>query len=51
MVADLSVDGVGEIDRGRSERHFLDHALGREHIDYIMKEIELDRIHELTVVR
>ena len=50
MIADFRVDGIGKIDRRRPQRHLLDHALRREHIDHIVEQIEFDRVHELAII-
>src|SRR4029077_16163195 len=46
-VADLGVDGVGEIDRGGTDRHGDDVALRGEDEPLVLLEIELQRLEEL----
>ena len=46
-VADVGVDLVGEVQRGRARRQRLDLPLGREHEDLVLEEVDLQRLHEL----
>ena len=47
MVADIGMHVVGKIDDGRAARHSHDLALGREHIDLVREEVDLDVLEEL----
>jgi hypothetical protein len=49
-VADLRVDLVGEVQRGRAGGQRLDLALGREDEDLLVEEVDLQRLHELLGV-
>src|SRR6058998_3582999 len=50
VIADLSVDGIREID-GRGALHQLLHrALGGKDVDHVRVEVQLDGLHELPVV-
>ncbi len=46
-VADLGVDGVGEVDRRGTDRQGDDVALGGEDEDLVLLEVELQRLEEL----
>ena len=46
-VADIGVDAVGEVERGRAGGQVLDVALGREHEDLVLEDVELDPLDEL----
>ena len=49
-VPDLGVDDVGEVDRRRAGRQRDDLALGREDVDLVLLEVELERLEELDRV-
>ena len=49
-VAHLGVDGVGEVDRRRAGRQRDDLALGREDVDLVLLQVELQRLEELDRV-
>src|SRR5215510_279630 len=51
MIADFGMDRIRKIDWGRSLRQLFYNPLGCKHVYHIVKEIELDRIHELSIVR
>ena len=46
MVADFGVHGVGEVDRRRALDQGDDPALGREDVDLVLTEVELERFEE-----
>ena len=46
-VADVGVDGVGEVERGRARREVLHLALRREDEDLVLEEVDLQRLEEL----
>ena len=46
-VADVAVDGVGEVDHRRAARQRHDLALGREHVDRVGEQVDLDVVPEL----
>ena len=50
LVADLGVDRVGEVDRGGAAGQRLHLALGREAVDLLGVEVELERVQELVGV-
>ena len=50
-VADVGVDAIGEVERRRAGRQVLDVALGREHEDLVLEDVELDALDELGRVR
>ena len=50
-VADVGVDPVGEVERGRAGRQVLDVAARREHEDLVLEDVELDPLDELGRVR
>src|SRR5215212_4965207 len=50
-VADVCVDGVGEVDRRRAGGQRLDLALRSEHIDLVLEEIGAEGLDELARVR
>ena len=45
-IADVRVHGVGEIDDGRAARQAQDLALGREHVDLVGEQVDLDALEE-----
>ncbi len=49
-VADVGVDGVGEIDRSRARGQALDLALGREDVHLVVEQVDAQRLHELAGV-
>ena len=51
LVADIGVDGVGEVDRGRALRQRLHLALRRKDIDLVVEEVGAERLHELATGR
>src|SRR5262245_57815460 len=51
MIPDCGMYSIGKIYRGRSSRQFFHDPFGREHIDHIVEEVELHRVHELPVIR
>ena len=50
LVADLGVDGVGEVDGRRAAGQHLDLALRREAVHLLRVEVELQRLQELARV-
>ena len=46
MVTDLGVHGVGEVNRRRALDQGDDPALGREDVDLVLAEVELQRFEE-----
>ena len=46
-VAHLGVHGVGEVDRRRPLGHGHDLALGCEHVDLVLLQVDLEGLHEL----
>ena len=50
LVADVGVDGVGEVDRRRALRQRLHLALRREDVDLVVEEVGAERLHELARV-
>ena len=46
-VADVGVDGVGEVERRRAGGQALHLALGREHVHLVREEVDAQRVHEL----
>ncbi len=50
-VADVGVHRVGEVERRRTRRERLDLALGREDVDLVVVEVELQALHELLRAR
>ena len=50
-VADVGVHRVGEVDRGRAARQRQDLALGREDVDLVGEEVDLDVLEELRASR
>ena len=49
-VADVGVDGVGEVDRRRVGRQHLDLALRREDVDLVVEEVGAEGLEELARV-
>ncbi len=49
-VADIGVDGVGEVDRRGTGRQLADLALRREDVDGVLVEVGAEGVHELTRV-
>ncbi len=47
-MADLGVDGVGEVDRRGAVGEGDDLALGGEHEDLVLVEVDLEGLHELV---
>ncbi len=45
--ADVGVDRIGEVDHGRAARHRHDAALGREDVDRLREQVDLDMVPEL----
>ena len=45
-IADVGVHGVGEVDAGRAARQAADFALGREHVDLVGEQVDLDALQE-----
>ena len=50
VVADVGVDGVGEVDRRAAGRQALHVALGREDEDLVLEQVDAQRVHELARV-
>ncbi len=50
VAADVGVHGVGEVDRRAARGEALDVALGREHEDLVLEELDAQRVHELARV-
>ena len=50
-MADLGVDGVGEIHRRRPRRQRHDQALRREDVHLVLLQVDLERLEELDGVR
>src|SRR6185436_7395160 len=50
LMTDLGVDAVGEVDGRRPPGQGLDLALGREAVDLLRVEVELERVQELVRV-
>ena len=46
-VADVGVHGVGEVDHGGAARQAQDLALGREHVDLVGEQVDLDALEEV----
>ena len=46
-VADVGVDGVGEVERGRAGGEVLHLALRREDEDLVLEQVDLQRLEEL----
>ena len=46
-VADVGVDRVGEVERGRAGGEVLDLALRREDEHLVLEEVDLERLEEL----
>ena len=46
-VADVGVDGVGEVERGRAGGEVLHLALRREDEDLVLEQVDLERLEEL----
>ena len=46
-MADIGMDAIGEVKRRGARRKVLDLALGREHKDLILEDVELDSLDEL----
>ena len=47
MVADVGMHGVGEVDGACAFRQFADVAVGREHVDLVREQIDLQVLDEL----
>jgi len=46
VVADVGVDRIGEVERGRVARQRENVALGREQVDLVRKQVDLDVFEE-----
>ena len=46
VVTDLGVDAIGEVDRRRVRGQVEHIALGREHVDLVLEQVDLDGVEE-----